>query len=39
MDYVSEDSLYGNQVIKVPEIDQNVMCNGGVLAFIERAAR
>ena len=34
MDYVSDDSLYGRQVINVPEITQSVMDNGGVLAFI-----
>ena len=38
MNYVAEDSLYGNQVIKVPEITQSVMEDGGVLAFIERPA-
>ena len=38
MNYVSDDSLYGNQVINVPEITQSVMDNGGVLAFIERPA-
>jgi hypothetical protein len=38
MNYVADDSLYGNQVINVPEITQNVMDNGGVLAFIERPA-
>ena len=38
MSFVSEDSLYGNQVLNVPEITQNVMDNGGVLAFIERPA-
>jgi len=38
MNYVSNDSLYGNQKLKVPEITQTVMDNGGVLAFIERAA-
>ncbi len=36
MDYVADDSLYGRQVINVPEITQSVMDNGGVLAFIER---
>ena len=36
MDFVSDDSLYGNQSLKVPEITQGVMDNGGVLAFIER---
>ena len=38
MNYVSDDSLYGNQALKVPEITQSVMDNGGVLAFIERPA-
>ena len=38
MNYVAEDSLYGNQVIKVPAITQSVMDDGGVLAFIERPA-
>ena len=38
MSFVAEDSLYGNQVLNVPEITQNVMDNGGVLAFIERPA-
>ena len=38
MNYVAEDSLYGNQIIKVPEITQSVMDDGGVLAFIERTA-
>ena len=33
MDYVADDSLYGRQVINVPEITQSVMDNGGVLAF------
>ena len=36
MDYVADDSLYGNQALKVPEITQSVMNHGGVLAFIER---
>ena len=39
MSFVAENSLYGNQVLKVPEITQNVMDNGGVLAFIERSER
>ena len=39
LSYVSEDSLYGNQVLNVPEITKGVMENGGVLAFIERPAR
>ena len=34
MSFVRDDSLYGNQTLKVPEINQNVMDNGGVLAFI-----
>ena len=38
MSYVADDSLYGNQKLDVPEITQSVMDNGGVLAFIERAA-
>ena len=38
MDYVSDDSRYGNQVINVNEISQDVMDKGGVLAFIERPA-
>tara|TARA_B100000929_G_scaffold267150_1_gene235211 strand:- start:150 stop:557 length:408 start_codon:yes stop_codon:yes gene_type:complete len=38
MDYVADDSLYGNQVINVNEISQDVMDKGGVLAFIERPA-
>ena len=38
MSFVRDDSLYGNQTLKVPEINQNVMDNGGVLAFIERPA-
>ena len=38
MSFVSEDSLYGNQVLNVPKITQSVMDNGGVLAFIERPA-
>ena len=38
MNYVSDDSSYGNQALKVPEITQSVMDNGGVLAFIERTA-
>ena len=38
MTYVADDSLYGNQKLDVPEITQSVMDNGGVLAFIERAA-
>ena len=36
MDYVADDSLYGNQALKVPGITQSVMDHGGVLAFIER---
>ena len=39
MDYVADDSLYGNQVINVNGISQDVMDKGGVLAFIERPAR
>ena len=39
MSFIADDSLYGNQVLDVPEITQNVMDNGGVLAFIERPAR
>ena len=38
MSFVRDDSLYCNQTLKVPEINQNVMDNGGVLAFIERPA-
>ena len=38
MDYVADDSLYGNQALNVPEITQSVMDHGGVLAFIERSA-
>ena len=38
MNYVSDDSLYGNQALNVPEITQSVMDNGGVLAYIERSA-
>ena len=38
MNYVSDDSLYGNQALNVPEITQSVMDHGGVLAFIERSA-
>ena len=38
MDYVADDSLYGNQALKVPEITQSVIDHGGVLAFIERSA-
>ena len=38
MSFVRDDSLYGNQTLDVPEITQNVMDNGGVLAFIERSA-
>ena len=30
--------MVGNQALKVPEITQSVMDNGGVLAFIERPA-
>ena len=39
MDYVADDSLYGNQVINVNGISQDVMDKGGVLAFIERPER
>ncbi len=39
MSYVRNDTLYGNQTLDVPEITQNVMDNGGVLAFIERPAK
>lgn len=35
---LSDDKQYGNFQIKVPEIDSNVMQNGAVLAYIERAA-
>ena len=35
---LSDDKQYGNFEIKVPEIDNNVMQNGAVLAYIERAA-
>ena len=38
MSYVADDSLNGNQKLDVPDITQSVMDNGGVLAFIERAA-
>ena len=38
MNYVSDDSSYGNQAFKVPEITQSVIDHGGVLAFIERPA-
>ena len=38
MDFVRQDSLYGNQTLDVPAITQNVMDKGGVLAFIERPA-
>jgi len=36
MQYVSDDSTYCNQVLEVPQMTQNVMDSGGVLAFIER---
>ena len=35
---LSDDKQYGNFQIKVPEIDSDVMQNGAVLAYIERAA-
>ena len=38
LDFIADDSLYGNQALKVPEITQSVMDHGGVLAFIERPA-
>ena len=39
MQYVSDDSTYCNQVLEVPQMTQNVMDSGGVLAFIERPER
>ena len=35
---LSDDKQYGNFEIKVPEIDDDVMEEGAVLAYIERAA-
>ena len=39
MQRVNDDSTYCNQVLEVPQITQNVMDRGGVLAFIERPER
>ena len=39
MQYVNDDSTYCNQVLEVPQMTQNVMDSGGVLAFIERPER
>ena len=39
MQRVNDDSTYCNQVLEVPQITQNVVDRGGVLAFIERPER
>ena len=39
MQRVNDDSTYCNQVLEVPQITQNVMDRGGVLAFVERPER
>ena len=39
MQRVNDDSTYCNQVLEVPQITQNVMDRGGVLAFVERPKR
>ena len=39
MQKVNDDSTYCRQVLEVPQITQNVMDRGGVLAFIERPER
>ena len=36
MDFVSEDMTYGNQVIWIPEIDEEVVSSGSVQGFIAR---
>ena len=38
LDLISDDEQYGNFEIKVPEINDDVMEEGAVLAYIERAA-
>jgi len=37
LSFIDEDKKYGNFEIQVPEIDQDVMEGGAVLAFIERS--
>ena len=36
MDFVSEDMTYGNQMIWIPEIDEEVVASGSVQGFIAR---
>ena len=38
LSYIDDDKKYGNFEIQVPEIDEDVMDDGAVLAFIERKA-
>lgn len=38
LSFIDDAKTYGNFEIQVPEIDQDVMENGAVFAFIERAA-
>ena len=36
--YVSDDNTYGNYVVDVKEIDDDIMENGTVIAYLERPA-
>jgi len=38
LSFIDDDKTYGNFEIQVPEIDQDVMEDGAVFAFIERQA-
>ena len=38
LSFIDDDKTYGNFEIQVPEIDDDVMEDGAVFAFIERAA-
>ena len=38
LSFIDDDKKYGNFEIQVPEIDQDVLEGGAVLAFIERSA-
>jgi len=38
LSFLDDDKTYGNFEIQVPEIDEDVMEDGAVFAFIERAA-
>ena len=36
MDYVNDDLTYGNQILWIPEIDEEVVASGSVQGFLAR---